>query len=71
MATETTPEGSGDRTHFTVDLGEIELSDAEVNSLQSQISRMALERAKDIGARLKFGRVTFVNIVFRNVVIIN
>ena len=56
-------------TQFTVDLGEISLTDAEVGALQSQITRLAIESvrqkgAQTVGAAKKKPKDPFVKIIF-------
>jgi hypothetical protein len=41
-------EGGG--TRFTVDLGEVELTDEEVTSLQNQITKLAVETVRQKGS---------------------
>jgi hypothetical protein len=43
------PEEDGG-TRFTVDLGEIELTDEEVTSLQNQITKLAVETVRQKGS---------------------
>lgn len=71
---ETTPSPEEDGgTRFTVDLGEIELTDEEVTSLQNQITKLAVEtvrqkdsgeNAPDSGAVSRRRRGPFVKIIF-------
>ena len=43
------------KMQFTVDLGQVEMTDEEVNALQNQITKLAIEcvRQKDSGAAVK------------------
>jgi len=50
---------------FTVNLGEIELTDEEVSTLQNQITKLAVEtaRKKDSGGKEPFIKIIFVRSV--------
>ncbi|HXN88966.1 MAG TPA: hypothetical protein VN890_06400 [Methylocella sp.] len=70
MALDTTsPPDTSAATQFTVDLGQIDLTDEEVNSLQNQITKLAAEFAltkADPAARPKkepFVKITFVRAI--------
>lgn len=61
--TSSSPDSTDSTARFTVDLGETQLTDAELHSLQNEITRLAVEHVQKSVAE-KGKKEPFVKIIF-------